>query len=117
MLETVLVLGILVLLAAFAVIASAITPQTMMMLGFWGLATGLAVGLPMGCWYHLVLYRAVSRQMPMPRRWWLSPAELHVHLPQEELAAIRPWFLLGGIGFMISFVGGLAAMAGLLLAG
>jgi len=30
---------------------------------------------------------------------------------------VRPWFRLGGIGFALSLAGGLAAMAGLLLAG
>jgi hypothetical protein len=33
----------------------------------------------------------------------------------QELARLKPWFTVGGIGFILSMVGGLAAMAGLLV--
>jgi len=36
--------------------------------------------------------------------------------PYAGRRRIRPWYRLGGIGFVLSVVGGLAAIAGLLMA-
>ena len=71
-----------------------------------------AIGL---VWYHVLLYRFVSAKIPLPRKWWLSPATLHRHLTDAEQRRIRPWYRTGGVGFVLSVVGGLTAIAGLLL--
>ena len=86
------------------------------MLALGALLLGLAVGVPTGFWYHVMLYRLVSRKIPVPRRWWLSPSGLHVHLTDVEQRRIKPWNRLGGIGFVLSVVGGLAAIAAMLMA-
>jgi hypothetical protein len=117
MLESVLVLGSLVAIGVFAAIATAITPHVMTVLGLWGLALGLAAGLPTGLWYHIALYRTLARKMTLPSKWWLAPTDLHVHLGKDEVGRLRPWFLVGGLGFVVSLIGGLAAMAGMLLGG
>ena len=80
------------------------------------LVLGLVVGVPTGFWYHVVLYRIVSARIAVPRRWWLSPSALHVHLTGAEQRRIWLWYRLGGIGFVLSVAGGLAAIAGLLMA-
>jgi hypothetical protein len=117
MLEIVLVLGSLVALGVLAALTNVVTPQLMTEIGLWTLLLGLVTGLPTGLWYHIALYRTLRRRITMPRRWWLSPTDFHSHLAQDELAQIRRWFRLGAVGFVLSLGGGLAAMAGLLLAG
>ncbi|MBM4133339.1 MAG: hypothetical protein FJ245_06165 [Nitrospira sp.] len=92
-----------------------LTPQLMTAVGLLTLLLGLVVGVPTGLWYHVVLYRVLSKKNVLPAKWWWAPADLHPHLTHDELAQIKPWFALGGIGFLLSLAGGLAAMAGLLL--
>ena len=37
------------------------------------------------------------------------------HLEEHELRRMKLWYVIGGIGFVLSVAGGLAAMAGLLM--
>ena len=115
MLEATLVLAALASVGLVVLLATLLTPPVMIMLALGALLLGLAVGVPTGFWYHVMLYRLVSRKIPVPRRWWLSPSALHVHLTDPEERRIRLWYRLGGIGFMLSMVGGLAAIAALLI--
>lgn len=117
MLEIILVCSTLLAVGIAGVVTTMLTPQLMTELGLLGLVLGLVTGLPTGLWYHVVLYRLLARKMALPPKWWMSPVELHPNLSSEELVRIKPWFLLGGIGFILSVAGGMAAMAGLLLAG
>jgi hypothetical protein len=116
MLETTLVLAALASLGLVVLLATLLTPPVMILLALGALLLGLAVGVPTGFWYHVVLYRIVSRKVQVPRTWWLSPSGLHVHLTDAEQRRIKPWYRLGGIGFVLSLVGGLGAIAGLLMA-
>jgi len=117
MIEILLVLSTVVAVGALGLMTTMLTPRLMTELGFWMLMVGLMTGVPAGLWYHVVLYRALAHRMTVPPRWWITPVALHPQLAQEDLARVRPWFRLGGIGFALSLAGGLAAMAGLLLAG
>ncbi len=117
MLEISLVFSALLLVRLLGLFTTLLTPQLMTELGLWTLLLGLAAGIPTGFWYHVVLYRLLARKMAVPAGWWWSPVDFHQQLAREEVALIKPWFLLGGIGFMLSLAGSLAAMAGLLLAG
>ena len=110
--EITLVLGALVIMG-FAGFARAIFAPFAVIVGGVGiLVLGLVVGLPTGFWYHAVLYRLVSAKHPLPRRWWLSPANLHPQLTAAEERRIRPWYRIGGAGFVLCIVGGLAVIAG-----
>lgn len=115
MLETTLVLGAVAAVGLVVLLATVFTAPVMIMLALGVLVAGLVVGVPTGFWYHVVLYRIVSARIAVPRTWWLSPSALHVHLTDAEQRRIRPWYRLGGIGFVLSVVGGLAAIAGLLM--
>ena len=115
MLETTLVLGAVAAVGLAVLLATVFTAPVMIMLALGVLVAGLVVGVPTGFWYHVVLYRIVSARIAVPRTWWLSPSALHVHLTDAEQRRIRPWYRLGGIGFVLSVVGGLAAIAGLLM--
>lgn len=115
MLETTLVLGAVVAVGLVVLLATVFTAPVMIMLALGALLLGLVVGVPTGFWYHVVLYRIVSARIAVPRTWWLSPSALHVHLTAAERRRIRLWNRLGGIGFVLSVVGGLAAIAVLLM--
>ena len=115
MLEAALVLTAVGSVGLVLLLATLLTAPVLIMLAIGILLLGLVVGVPTGFWYHVVLYRIVSGKTPVPRRWWLSPSALHVHLTAAEERRIRLWYRLGGIGFVLSMVGGLAAIAGLLI--
>lgn len=113
--EIALVLLALLGVGAVGLVTTLLTPHVMTEIGLWTLLIGLLVGLPTGFWYHVVLYRLLAVRRPLPAGWWWAPADLHVHLRPEDLTRIKPWFVIGGLGFLLSLAGGIAAVAGLLL--
>ena len=115
MLEATLVLGAVAGVGLVVLLATLLTAPVMVTLALGALLLGLVVGVPTGFWYHVLLYRIVSARIAVPRRWWLSPSGLHVHLTDAERRRIYRWYRIGGVGFVLSVVGGLAAIAGLLL--
>ncbi|MFQ5930906.1 MAG: hypothetical protein ACE5MM_00715 [Nitrospiraceae bacterium] len=114
MTEILLVLGALVAVGVLGFLATVLTPALMTELGLWILLGGLVIGVPAGLWYHTLLYRTLARKMPLPSKWWLAPVVLHPHLAPDEFAPIHPWYMLGALGFTLSLVGGITALAGLL---
>ncbi len=114
MIEIALVLMALAGVGLVGFLAESLTPALMTLVGFGVLVLGLAVGLPAGFGYHVILYRFVSTKVPVSRTWWLSPFRLHRHLTDAEQRRIEPWYRIGGVGFVLSVAGGLAAIAGLL---
>ena len=115
MLELLLVLGSLVGFCLIALITVVVTPQIMIELGLWVLAVGILVGIPTGLWYHVILYRQLAPRTTLPPRWWRAPVGLHEQLTPGEFRRVRPWFLAGAVGFLLCCVGGLAAIAGLVV--
>lgn len=115
MLEIALVLATIVTVGLLGFLTTIITPRLMTTIGIVTLMLGLFVGVPTGFWYHVLLYRVLSPRVTLPPKWWWAPVDLHPLLTEQELARLKPWFTIGGIGFVLSIVGGLAAMAGLLV--
>jgi len=115
MLEIALVLATIVTVGLLGFLTTIITPRLMTMIGIVTLTLGLFVGVPTGFWYHVLLYRVLSPRIALPPKWWWAPVDLHPLLTEQELARLKPWFTIGGIGFVLSVIGGLAAMAGLLV--
>ncbi len=115
MLEITLVFVALVAAGLIGFIGVVVTPSLVTAIGLSTLLLGLVMGVPTGVWYHVVLYRCVSPRVPLPRKWWLSPAGLHPHLTAAEQRRIEPWYRIGGVGFVLCLVGGIAAIAGVLL--
>jgi len=116
MLEATLVLTAVVAVGLVVLLATVLAAPVMIVLALGALVLGLVVAVPTGFWYHVLLYRIVSAKIAVPRKWWLSPSGLHVHLTDAEQRRIRLWYRLGGVGFVLSVGGGLAAIAGLLMA-
>jgi hypothetical protein len=114
MLEITLVLIAVVAAGLVGFLATILSSHLLTAIGLSTLLLGLALGVPTGFWYHVILYRFVSTRIPLPRRWWLSPSDLHRHLTDAEQRRIKPWYRIGGVGFVLSVAGGLAAIAGLL---
>jgi hypothetical protein len=115
MLEIALVLATVIAVGILGFLATILTPRLMTTIGLVMLTLGLLVGAPTGFWYHVLLYRVLSPRIALPPKWWWSPVDLHPNLTEQELARLKPWFTIGGIGFVLSLVGGLTAMAGLLV--
>src|SRR5262245_6998957 len=105
MLETGLVLAAIVAAGLAAVLAPALRARLVTAFGIGTLLAGLLLGLSTGLWYHVVLYRLVSARLALPPTWWLFPATLHRHLTDGERRRIRPWYRLGGLGFVLCVVG------------
>ena len=116
MLVITLVLITLVVVGLGGVTAAVVAPSLIATVGASVLLLGLAMALPTGIWYHVAIYRCVSAKMPLPTTWWFSPAGLHVHLTEIEQQRIRPWYRIGGIGFVLCLIGGGVAIGGVLLA-
>ena len=114
MLEVTLVLVAVVAVGLAGILATLPASTLMTVAGVATLTVGLAIGLPTGLWYHVILYRLVSAKSPLPRAWWLSPSSLHGHLTRAEERQITLWYRIGGAGFVLAVAGGLAAIAGLL---
>ncbi len=116
MLEIALVLTAIAAPAVVVFLAPAFTSPAVAAIGVGTLVLGLAVGVPTGFWYHVVLYRFVSTKARLPRAWWLHPSTLHCHLTSAEHRRVTLWYRLGGAGFVLSVAGGLVAIVGLLAA-
>jgi len=116
MLETALVLLAVAATGLVGLLGPLLAARPLATLGLMTLFVGLLLGLPTGLWYHVMLYRCVAGRVALRRTWWMSPAHLHRHLTDEEHWRIRTWYRLGGVGFVLCVAGGVAAMAGLLLA-
>ncbi len=113
MFEILLVIGGLFGLTIIGILTIVVTPEFMVEFGFSVLAVGLLIGLPTGCWYHVVLYRELTGGGPLPSRWWRSPVEWHGRLAPAAFRRVQPWFIGGAVGFVLCCVGGGAAIAGL----
>ena len=114
--ETTLVLLVIVAIGLVGFLASVFTSTFVTALGLGMLLCGLMIGVPTGFWYHVILYRSVSTRMPLAPQWWLSPSRLHRYLTETEQRRIKPWYRMGGVGFVLSVIGGATAIVALLTA-
>lgn len=115
MLELLIVLGSLVLIGLTGLLTVVVTPLLMVEFGIWVLAAGLLMGIPAGWWYHVILYRTLAARMSLPSLWWRKPVDLHPLLTPSEYRRMRPWFVGGAVGFVLCVIGGMAAIAGMLV--
>jgi hypothetical protein len=101
MIEMLIVLAGVVGLGGMALLALSVPPLALAYVCLGMLATGFTVGLPAGFYYHLLLRRELLRLGPLPRRWYVRPFEHHALLDDDALALLRPWWSLGGFGFLL----------------
>jgi hypothetical protein len=101
MIETLLVLGGVIALGGMALLALSVPPLTLAYVCLGMLAAGFMLGLPAGFYYHLLLRRELLRVGELPRGWYVRPFQHHERLDDEALARLRPWWSLGGFGFLL----------------
>jgi len=104
-LELAAVLGLLILLAAFAVLKTVLAVETVLLLGVGLVAGGLLLGVPTGTIYHLALHASLARAGTLPARWWLQPTALHDRIPEDERGFVLGWCYAGAAGFLVTLLG------------
>jgi hypothetical protein len=101
MVETLIVLGGVLALAGMALLALSVPPLTLAYVCVGMLAAGFMIGLPAGFYYHLLLRRELLKLGALPRNWYVRPFEHHELLEDDALARLRPWWSVGGFGFLL----------------
>ena len=115
MAEVALALVPLLLVAAFALLANAVSPLALGGVALGLMGAGLLVGVPSGLAYHVLLRRALLRRGPLPRGWYWAPQKHHAALDAGGVRKLRPWFVVGALGFAVIVLGFALAVAALLL--
>ena len=105
MLEAGLVIGAIAALSGSVWAWTAVPPDALLALGFWGVAAGLGFGLPTGLLYHIQLRRSLLALGRLPQRWWLHPIALHPLLPAEDVFRVMAWCRLGALLCALAFLG------------
>lgn len=112
MLETLIAAGIVGMLALVMLLPKFISGWVLLKASLVMVVVGLAVGIPAGIQYHLVLVKHWPGARP--KRWWIDPSSLHVRLLDSGRRAIKPWWVLGGLGWWVAMAGCLVAFVGAL---
>lgn len=86
--------------------ASMLPWDTALDVGLYLSAAGFAIGIPTGTMYHVALWREL-RHLPggVPARWIWNPIAHHHKLSDSALRRVRPWFYVGGFGFVVISAG------------
>jgi hypothetical protein len=96
-----MVLGAILLLASLSLLAIFVPPLTLAWICLGLIALGFLLGVPTGFYYHVLLRRELLRQGELPRGWYWRPFVHHERLDDEAAARLRPWWTLGGLGFVL----------------
>ena len=112
MVEFLAVIGVLLILSLLSLVA----PYSLLVLGIGLAVTGLVFGSAAGFVYHWHLRAALLLLGPPPRAWWLSPVRHHDKIDRARLIRLRPWFIAGAIGFVVSIAGCVLAIGGVVKA-
>lgn len=80
-------------------------PETLLALSAGLIAVGLAIGVPAGLIYHLLLARGLRAAGADARRWWLRPTGFHAALAPADVRRLLPWFRVGAAGFLVVVIG------------
>lgn len=100
-LETLVVVGAVTLLGGLAWLVAALTPLTLLWCAGIVIGLGVAIGVPGGIVYHVLLRRELVRLAALVPGWIWRPTAFHGALDEAGIARIRPWFFLGGSGFLL----------------
>lgn len=115
MAELAVVLGPLLLLMGFALMAMWVPLPIIAGAALSLMSIGLLVGVPGGLYYHVLLRRALLQRGPLPRGWYWHPQQHHDELEQARVRKLMPWFWAGALGFGLIVLGFVLAVAALLL--
>jgi hypothetical protein len=113
--ETVVVLGLLFLLAGAGWAAVLLDWQTITVVGLLIALFGFALGVPTGFYYHVQLWRHLAPRGVLPKGWYWHPMRYHEHLLRHERGRVLGWSYAGGVGFVLILIGCAGTVFGLLL--
>lgn len=99
MIETLVVVCGVSLLGALTWMVAALPALTLLWCSGIVIGLGVAIGVPGGVMYHVLLRRELRRLSALAPGWIWRPTSFHGALDEPGIARIRPWFLLGGSGF------------------
>ena len=115
MAELAIVLGPLLLLLGFALVAMLVPLPIIAGAALSLMAIGLLVGVPSGLYYHVLLRRALLRRGALPRGWYWNPQQHHEDVAPGVVRTLMPWFVVGALGFGLIVLGFVLSVAALLL--
>ena len=104
MFEFLIMLALALLVGACAALY-ALPWETMLVVGLVLVGAGLAIGMPMGFWYHVLLYRALAPRSQLSRRWWINPVAHHPRLTEDEREPVMRWFYISASTFSLCVAG------------
>src|SRR5262245_17981014 len=73
--------------------------------GCWLAGIGMAVGVPAGVLYHVMLFRALRPTHVLGAAFWWRPLRFHSLLSATQRRRVMPWLYLGASAFFAIFVG------------
>jgi hypothetical protein len=101
MVETLLVLLAIAVLSGLSLLAITVPPVVLAWLCLGLIFAGFLLGVPSGLYYHVLLRRELVRQGDLPKGWYWRPFVHHERLEDDALSRLRPWWTLGGVGFVL----------------
>src|SRR4030065_406454 len=78
---------------------------------------GLTLGVPIGAYYHLLLFQRIKLLGRELKGWWISPRTYHAYLPEKERRILNRWFWIGAVFFNIAMIGCGLVFIGLFMKG
>lgn len=115
MLELFIALAPLLALVGLALIALLVPIKLLAITSAVLTVLGWLVGAPCGFYYHVLLRRELILTGELPRGWYWHPQRHHARLDHVALRRLRPWFLVGGFGFLLIALGCALALMALVL--
>ncbi|MEK7851311.1 MAG: hypothetical protein AAB275_05470 [Deltaproteobacteria bacterium] len=103
-LEIWIVASILVLFFAVSLL-SCFSGAIILAAGVTLIAIGLILGVPIGFYYHLLLFQRKKLLGLELKGWWISPRRYHEYLPEKERRILNRWFWIGAVFFNIAMIG------------
>jgi hypothetical protein len=105
MAELGIAIGLLVGLVGGAAVLTQVSWEFLFGGGIALIGLGMAVGVPAGIAYHVVLYRTLKPRAPLPKWWLLNPFGLHDRLTSDEKRPVMRWARVGAAGFVVAMLG------------
>ena len=78
---------------------------------------GLILGVPIGFYYHLLLFQRIKLLGRELKGWWISPHRYHEYFPEKERRLLSRWFWIGAVFFNIAMIGCGLVFIGLFMKG
>jgi hypothetical protein len=114
MVEALVVLAVVLGLMLLGTMAVVVSVEALAIAGGACIVGGFLIGIPVGAYYHYVLYRCLATRGKVPRDFIWHPTRFHTQLQGEELRRVRPWFLAGALCFGLIMLGSTIILFGFL---